>query len=185
MAATPSSMKQLGTPMPAFELPDTISGETVGEKSLSGHPSVVVFMCNHCPFVLHILDGLVEFGNSCVDRGIGFVAVSSNDVSTHPKDGPEAMAELGRSRGFGFPYLYDETQAAARAFGAACTPDVFIYDSEGKLAYRGQFDASRPGNGQPVTGRDARAAVDALLAGRQPDSQQTPSIGCNIKWKAA
>ena len=184
MAATPSSMQPLGTPMPDFSLSDTVSQQTVDRDSLAGRPSVVVFVCNHCPYVLHILDGLVEFGNACIEQGLGFVAISSNDISTHPQDGPEPMADLARRCGFQFPYLYDGSQAVARAFGAECTPDLFIYGADGKLAYRGQFDDSRPGNGRPVTGHDARAAIEALLSGRQPDAQQIPSIGCNIKWKS-
>jgi peroxiredoxin len=184
MAATPSTMKQLGSPLPTFSLPDTRTGETISDAYLRGRgPAVVAFICNHCPFVVHIRSGLVEFGKYCQDKGVRFVAISSNDVSTHPQDGPEHMAAEAKRHGFTFPYLYDESQSAARDFDAACTPDFFVYDGEGKLAYRGQFDSARPSNELPVTGADLRAAVDALLAGKTPSAEQKPSIGCNIKWK--
>lgn len=184
MAATPSTMRQLGAPLPSFQLPDTRSGEIVSDAGLRGQgPLVVAFICNHCPFVVHIRSGLVEFGRYCQQVGVRFVAISSNDVSGYPQDGPGPMAEEARRHGFTFPYLYDETQDVARAFDAACTPDFFVFDAEGKLAYRGQFDSARPSNAVPVTGSDLRAAVDALLAGRAPSPDQKPSIGCNIKWK--
>lgn len=190
MAATPSTMRSLGAPLPAFQLPDTrgwrggASADLVGDDFLrGGGPAVVAFICNHCPFVVHIRAGLVEFGKYCSDAGVRFVAISSNDASTYPQDGPEPMAAEARRHGYTFPYLYDESQQVARAFDAACTPDFFVFDGEGKLAYRGQFDASRPSNQVPVTGADLRAAVDALLAGKAPNADQTPSIGCNIKWK--
>lgn len=184
MAATPSTMKQLGSPLPSFSLTDTRTGENVTDAYLRGKgPAVVAFICNHCPFVVHIRSGLVEFGRYCREAGVPFVAISSNDVLTHPQDGPEAMAAEAKRHGFTFPYLYDETQSAARDFDAACTPDFFVYDGQGKLAYRGQFDAARPSNDQPVTGADLRAAVSALLEGKTPSAEQKPSIGCNIKWK--
>ncbi len=183
MARTPSSMIPLGTPMPAFVLPDTVSGEMVSSASLAGRPGVVVFICNHCPFVQHIRAGLADFGRWCRERGVPMVAISSNDVDSYPQDNPAAMASEARQLGYPFPYLYDESQAVARAYDARCTPDLFIFDAQGRLAYRGQFDASRPGNGIPVTGADARAAVQALLAGQRPASDQRASIGCNIKWK--
>jgi hypothetical protein len=141
-------------------------------------------MCNHCPFVKHIRQGLADFGAHCAEKGAALVAISSNDVANYPDDSPENMAKEAREAGYGFPYLYDESQAVARAFNAACTPDLYLFDRAGKLAYRGQFDDSRPGNGVPVTGRDLRAALDAVVLGRAPSSEQTPSIGCNIKWKA-
>ncbi|MFO7179336.1 MAG: thioredoxin family protein [Pseudomonadota bacterium] len=183
MARTPSTMVPLGTPMPEFSLPDVVSGRTVTSQELAGRPSVVIFICNHCPFVKHIRTELARFGEFCQDRGVGMVAISSNDVTTYPEDGPEQMAREAREAGYVFPYLFDESQAVARAFRAACTPDLYIFDSEGKLAYHGQFDDSRPGNDVPVTGQDARAAVAALLLGGRPSAEQKPSIGCNIKWK--
>lgn len=183
MAAT-STMKQLGSSLPSFQLPDTRTGEIISDAYLRGNgPAVVAFICNHCPFVVHIRAGLVDFGRYCRDAGVRFVAISSNDVSTHPQDGPEQMGAEAKRHGFTFPYLYDEAQTAARDFDAACTPDFFVYDSAGKLAYRGQFDASRPGNSIPVTGSDLRAAVASLLAGNAPSPDQKASIGCGIKWK--
>jgi peroxiredoxin len=183
MAATPSRMVSLGTEMPSFSLPDATTGKTVDSASLGGRPSVVIFICNHCPFVKHIRLGLADFGRFCRDRNVPMVGISANDVATYPEDGPQAMAVEAKAAGYGFPYLYDESQAVARAFQAACTPDLFIFDAEGRLAYRGQLDDARPGNGVKVTGRDGRAAVEALLAGQRPSSQQKASIGCSIKWK--
>jgi peroxiredoxin len=183
--AVPSNMRELGTPMPFFNLPDTISGTLVASASLAGKPSVVMFICNHCPYVKHIRVGLAAFGRYCQERGVGMVAISSNDAVAYPDDGPEAMASEAKQSGYVFPYLFDESQEVARAFDAACTPDLYIYDAQGKLAYRGQFDDSRPKNTLPVTGADARAAVDALLAGQAPTADQKPSIGCNIKWKSS
>jgi len=183
MARTPSRMLPLGTNIPEFSLPDTVSGTLVASASLFGKPAVVFFICNHCPFVKHIRTGLAEFGRYCRDRGVGMVAISSNDALAYPADAPPAMAAEAKDAGYVFPYLYDESQAVARAFDAACTPDLYIFDRHGKLAYRGQFDGARPGNELPVTGHDARAAVEALLAGGAPTHDQVPSIGCNIKWK--
>ena len=183
MANTPSRMVSLGTAMPAFSLPDTISGRTLPSSALAGKPSVVIFICNHCPFVKHIQAGLADFGRTCRSKGVPMVAISSNDVASYPDDAPDAMAREAANAGFIFPYLYDESQAVAKAFDARCTPDLFIFDRDGKLAYRGQFDDARPGNQLPVTGRDARSAIDALLAGQQPAAEQKASIGCNIKWK--
>ena len=177
-------MLALGTELPEFALPDAVSGHTVASSSLAGKPAVVFFLCNHCPFVKHIRAGIADFGRYCRDHGAGMVAISSNDVENYPADAPPLMAEEAKQAGYVFPYLYDESQAVARAFDAACTPDLYIFDAQGNLAYRGQFDGARPGNEVAVTGRDARAAVDALLAGRAPSSDQIPSIGCNIKWKA-
>lgn len=185
MARTPSTMRELGTPIPSFNLPDTVSGKLVSSDSLLGRPSVVIFICNHCPYVKHIRDGLAAFGRFCQERGAAMVAVSSNDAVAYPDDSPEAMAVEARQAGYVFPYLFDESQAVARAFDAACTPDLYIYDAQGKLAYRGQFDDSRPKTDTPVTGKDARAAIEALLAGAIPSPEQQPSIGCNIKWKAS
>jgi peroxiredoxin len=183
MAAT-SQMLELGTPLPAFTLSDTVNGRWVDSQTLVGAPAIVVaFICNHCPYVAHIREKLAEFGRWCETQGVKMVAVSSNDVVTYPEDGPEQMAREARSVGYSFPYLYDETQNVARAFRAACTPEFYLFDREGKLAYRGQFDDSRPGSGKPVTGRDLRLAVEALLAGGRPDSEQRPSVGCSLKWK--
>ena len=177
-------MLALGTELPAFSLPDARTGETVSSASLAGKPAVVFFICNHCPFVKHIRAGIADFGRYCRDHGVAMVAISSNDAVAYPADAPPAMAAEAKEAGYTFPYLYDESQAVARAFDAACTPDLYIFDARGKLAYRGQFDGARPGNEVPVTGQDARAAVDALCAGKAPSPDQIPSIGCNIKWKA-
>jgi len=176
-------MLALGTELPAFSLPDTVNGGVVSSASLAGRPTVVFFICNHCPFVKHIRAGIADFGRYCRDQGVGMVAISSNDADAYPADAPPAMSAEAREAGYVFPYLYDESQAVARAFDAACTPDLYIFDRFGKLAYRGQFDGARPGNDEPVTGRDARAAVAALLLGASPTSDQIPSIGCNIKWR--
>ncbi len=183
MAATPSRMIALGTPMPSFSLPDTITGKVVSSSSLAGKPSVVIFICNHCPYVKHIRKGLADFGRFCVERDVPMVAISANDVTTYPEDAHDAMAAEAAAAGYVFPYLYDESQAVARAFDARCTPDLFIFDRDGKLAYRGQFDDARPGSPGPGTGRDARAAVQALLSGQRPAANQKASIGCSIKWK--
>ena len=183
MARTPSAMLSLGTSLPRFALPEPLTGRVVSSSELEGRPAVVIFICNHCPFVKHIREELARFGVYCRDGGIGMVGISSNDAAAYPDDSPEAMAKEAREAGYVFPYLYDESQDVARAFSAACTPDLYIFDAAGKLSYRGQFDSSRPGNGLPVTARDARAAVDALLLGQQPSPHQIPSIGCNIKWK--
>ena len=177
-------MLALGTPIPQFSLPDTVSGQVVSSASLLGKPSVVFFICNHCPFVKHIRAGISDFGRYCAERGAVMVAVSSNDAIAYPADAPPAMTIEAKEAGYVFPYLFDDSQEVARSFDAACTPDLYIFDAHGKLAYRGQFDGARPGNDVPVTGRDARAAIDALLLGASPSSDQIPSIGCNIKWKA-
>jgi peroxiredoxin len=184
MAAASSTMLELSTPIPSFSLPNTLSKEHVASSQLVGAPALVVaFICNHCPYVKHILRELAEFGRECSSRGVQMVGISSNDETMYPDDAPAKMAELGRAIGFTFPYLYDGDQRVARAFRAVCTPEFYVFDDTGKLAYRGQFDDSRPGNGKPVTGRDVRAAVEALLAGRSPDERQVPSVGCSIKWK--
>src|SRR5688572_20400902 len=182
--AVASNMLPLGTPLPRFSLPDTVSGKTVASSELAGKVSVVAFICNHCPYVKHIRTGLADFGRYAAERGVTLVAVSSNDPVSHPDDGPEQMALEARPAGYDSPYLFDETQDAPRPFNAACTPEFYVFDSAGKLAYRGQFDAARPKNDVPVTASDVRAAVDALLAGKAPNPDQIPSIGCSIKWKA-
>lgn len=185
MAQTASTMLPLGTPAPAFDLPEPATGGTVSLGDFGNAPALlVIFMCNHCPFVKHIRQGLVRFARDYRDRGLAIVAISANDVANHPDDSPAKMVEEARAFGYPFPYLYDETQAVAKAYRAACTPDFFLFDAGRKLVYRGQFDGSRPGNNIPVTGSDLRAAVDAALSGGPVPSDQKPSIGCNIKWKA-
>lgn len=183
MAKTPSTMLALGTKAPDFRLPD-ISERQVSLADYRGKPLLVMFLCNHCPFVKHVRAKLAEIGRVYQERGIGVVAISSNDVSTHPEDSPEKMKVEAREAGYNFPYLYDESQAAAKAYQAACTPDFFLFDKEHRLVYRGQLDDSRPGNNVSVTGKDLIAAMDAVLAGRVAASEQRPSLGCNIKWKA-
>jgi peroxiredoxin len=177
-------MLALGTQLPDFSLPDTVSGKVFESKTLLGKPAVVFFICNHCPFVKHIRAGIADFGRFCEARGVAIVAVSSNDAVAYPADAPPAMIAEAKEAGYVFPYVYDESQSVARAFDAACTPDLYIFDANGKLAYRGQFDGARPSNDVPVTGLDARAAVEALLSGVAPSADQIPSIGCNIKWKS-
>ena len=185
MARQISRMLPLGTPAPAFALPDTVTGRTVAVGDLASSPLLLVaFICNHCPFVKHILDGFVTFARDFAPRGLAVVAISSNDIVSHPDDAPAQMARIAGSKGFTFPYLYDESQEVAKAYQAVCTPDFFLFDRDRRLVYRGQFDASRPGNGIPVTGADMRAACDALLAGRPLTREQTPAVGCSIKWQA-
>jgi peroxiredoxin len=184
MARTLSKSLPLGSDLPTATLPDVTRGASFALQSLLGRPAVVMFICNHCPFVKHLKAALSAFGREYQARGVGVVAISSNDVTSHPSDGPELMRQDAEEHAYTFPYLYDESQAVARAFDAACTPEFYVFDAAGKLAYHGQFDDSRPGNEVPVTGRDLRAAVDALLAGKLPSVQQKPSIGCNIKWRA-
>lgn len=184
MARTPSTMLPLGTPAPDFSLPN-IDGTDVSLEDFSEAPALlVVFMCNHCPFVIHLADALAEFGKEYTEKGLAMVGISSNDVSTHPDDAPDKMRYEAENRGYVFPYLYDQTQEVAKAYRAACTPDFFLFDKDRKLVYRGQFDSTRPESGQKPTGEDLRAAVDAVLAGRTPPEEQTPSLGCNIKWRA-
>ena len=182
MAQTPSTMTDLGSPAPHFNLPDAEGTTRSMADFADARALVVMFICNHCPFVKHIADGLASFGKDYADRGVAVVAINSNDVAKYPDDAPDKMAEESRARGYVFPYLFDETQDVAKAYKAACTPDFFVYDAERRLAYRGQFDGARPKNGEPVTGADLRAAVDAVLAGDAPSAEQAPSIGCNIKW---
>ncbi|MEO7924713.1 MAG: thioredoxin family protein [Chitinophagaceae bacterium] len=184
MARVISSMVALGTKAPDFTLPDTVSGKNKSLNDIKGEAgTVIMFICNHCPFLLHVNDELVKLANDYRDKGIGFIAISANDVVTHSGDGPEQMKETALRLHYPFPYCYDEKQEVARAYAAACTPDFFIYDKERRLAYRGQLDDSRPGNGIPVTGQNIRAALDCLGAGKRVPAEQRPSIGCNIKWK--
>ncbi|MFY0992871.1 thioredoxin family protein [Halomonas sp. C05BenzN] len=184
MSLTPSNMPDLGSPMPAFRLADP-AGKEVSSDDLRGRPILVAFLCNHCPFVKHVADAFADFAREYQARGLAVVAINSNDFHRHPADSPPRMIEESRSRGYDFPYLVDESQEVARAFDAACTPDFFLFDADHRLAYRGQFDDSRPSKDTPVTGADLRAAADAVLAGRAPDADQKPSMGCNIKWKPA
>jgi peroxiredoxin len=182
MAATPSTMLELGTRAPVFALPDT-DGTIVSRDDYAGGPLLVLFICNHCPFVKHVRHELARIGAQYGARGVGVVAIGSNDIERYPQDGPAAMKEEKARVGYVFPYLFDETQDVARAYRAACTPDIFLFDASHRLVYRGQLDDSRPSNMKPVTGRDLRAALDAVLAGRPVSAEQVPSIGCNIKWK--
>ena len=183
MVATPSTMKSLGTPVPEFSLPDPQGNVVRLDDFADAKALLVMFICNHCPFVKHIAGGLAALGRDYRKRGVAIVAISSNDTEKYPDDAPAAMAEEVVNRGYTFPYLFDESQEVAKAFGAACTPDFFLYDGDRKLVYRGQLDDSRPDSPVPVTGADLRAALDAVLAGRPVPEDQKPSIGCNIKWK--
>ena len=184
MAKTPSNMLELGTKCPDFSLPDTVSGQTVvlcDGNTYKG--TVVLFICNHCPFVIHIAKPLAELAKKYAALGVRFIAISANDVDNYPDDGPEKMKENAAQNDYTFPYLYDVTQAVAKAYDAACTPDIFAFDGALKCVYRGQFDASTPGNNLPATGDKLAGALDALLAGQPIDPDQHPSVGCNIKWK--
>ena len=186
MARTESAMLALGTPAPDFQLPDTVSGQTCRHEDIAGdRATLVMFICNHCPFVQHVIDQLAQLGHDYAGPNVGLVAISSNDTTTHPQDSPDKMRELAQDAGFTFPYLFDESQQVARDFGAVCTPDFFVFDGDRRLAYRGQLDDARPGNDTPVTGKDLRAALDALVAGQPVSTDQKPSVGCNIKWKPA
>ncbi len=184
MAATPSTMMPLGTTAPSFTLPDTVSGKMLSLSELKGaHATLVMFICNHCPYVLHVNEELVKIAKEYQPKGVSFIAISSNDVENYPQDSPELMKVQAEKVGYTFPYLYDETQDVARAYDAACTPDLYLFDQDLKCVYRGQLDDARPKNDIPVTGKDLRAALDAVLAGRPVSERQIPSIGCNIKWK--
>jgi peroxiredoxin len=186
MARTPSTMLPLGTPLPAFSLPDTVSGRRVSAADLRAAPALLVmFLCNHCPYVKHVRAELAALGREYGARGVAIVAISSNDVVAYPADAPELMTVEAREAGYTFPYLYDESQEVARAFAAACTPDFFLFGPARTLVYRGQLDGSRPNSGVPVTGADLRAALDEVLAGGVPSEAQVPSLGCNIKWRSA
>jgi hypothetical protein len=184
--ATPSSMLALGTALPAIRLTNAVDGSEidVGKLAAGARGVLVAFICNHCPYVVHLRKELVRVAQDAQTRGIAVVAINSNDADSYPQDGPGPMGRLARDEKWGFPFLFDATQDVARAFRAECTPDLYLFDAEGKLAYRGQFDDSRPSNGKPVTGSDLRAAIDAVLGGKKPSTLQKPSIGCNIKWRA-
>lgn len=184
MARTPSNMLPLGTQAPFFNLQDTVSDKLVSiDQIKGGKGTVVMFICNHCPFVIHVNEEIVKVANTYAEKGIGFVAISSNDVENYPQDSPEKMKVHAKENHYPFPYLYDETQEIAKAYDAACTPDFYVFDKDLKLVYRGQLDSSRPENGIPVTGEDLRHALDCLVEGRENTQLQKPSIGCNIKWK--
>ena len=182
MVLTPSAMVALGTPAPDFALPDT-DGRTVRRSDFAGKPLLVIFLCNHCPYVKHVANDLAQVARKYQDKGVAVVGINSNDVANYPDDSPENMKLEKRRRGYTFPYLFDESQAVARAYDAKCTPDFFLYDAAHRLRYRGQMDDSRPGNGKPITAADLTAAVDAVLSGRPAPATQKPSMGCNIKWK--
>jgi peroxiredoxin len=184
MALTPSTMLPLGTSAPGFNLPDT-NGKLVSLADFKNASALlVVFMCNHCPYVIHIRAGLAQLANDYAAKNVTIAGINSNDAKNYPDDSPAKMKDEVKSAGYIFPYLYDESQAVAKSYRAACTPDIFLFDRGRRLVYRGQFDASRPGNGIPVTGKDLRAALDAVLAGKTTSEFQAPSIGCNIKWKS-
>lgn len=184
MALTPSNMMPLGTRAPEFSLPDVVSGNTISLKDVeSGKATVIMFICNHCPFVKHVNTQLVELANDYMPKGISFIAISANDATNYPQDGPDEMKKTAHEQGYPFPYLYDETQEVAKSYEAACTPDFFVFDGDMKCVYRGQLDDSRPSNDIPVTGKDIRTVLDQLISGHQVSVEQKPSIGCNIKWK--
>lgn len=183
MVRTLSTMMPLGTAAPNFQLMN-VDGQEVSLSDFADTPLLVMFICNHCPYVKHLADHLAEFTHEFQSRGLGIVGISSNDVSAHPEDSPEQMVHEAESRGYVFPYLYDETQEVAQAYRAACTPDFFLFDKNHQLVYRGQYDSSRPKTDIPITGEDLRAACDAVLAEESIPEDQTPSMGCNIKWIA-
>jgi len=186
MVKTASTMLPLGTKAPDFSLTNAVNGKKVSLRDFEGKRALlVIFMCNHCPFVKHIAEGLAAFANEYQPKGLAIVGISSNDFQAFPDDAPEKMADEARARGYSFPYLVDATQEVAKLYRAACTPDFYLFDAQRKLIYRGQFDSSRPQSGIPVTGEDMRRAVDAVLAGQAIPIEQKPSIGCNIKWKAS
>lgn len=184
MALKESNMLPLGTKAPAFSLPDTVSGQTVlSHDEMNGRISVIMFLCNHCPYVIHVNPQITALAREYQTKGVAFLAISSNDVVNYPQDGPDLMKENARQEGYSFPYLYDESQDVARAYDAACTPDFYVFDADMSLVYRGRLDDSRPGNNTALSGKDLRQALDALLAGQPVSEAQYPSAGCNIKWK--
>jgi len=184
MALTESTMVTLGTTAPDFHLPDVVSGQTISLNTVAGKKALVVmFICRHCPYVQHVQEELARIGRDYAAKDMGIVAISANDAQGYPEDAPASLKAMADALAFTFPYCYDESQTIAKAYGAVCTPDFFVFDQARRLVYRGQLDDSRPGNGKPVTGRDLRAALDAVLDGRPVDATQRPSVGCNIKWK--
>jgi peroxiredoxin len=184
MAATPSTMLSLGTPLPDVTLTNVLDGQVVRSLDFAAgaRGTLVMFICNHCPYVIHVRKELIKLAHEAMDQGFKVLAINSNSSQTHPQDGPEHMATLAKGEGWKFPFLFDETQDVAKTFKAACTPDFYLFDGQGKLAYRGQFDNSRPGNGMPVSGSDLRGAIETVAAGSTPSDNQRASIGCNIKW---
>ena len=184
MVLTPSTMLDLGTTAPGFELPDVVSGESISLGSFDGTKALLVmFICKHCPYVIHVQDELARLGRDYGDRQVGIVAISANDADNYPDDAPDQLRSMAQDLGFSFPFCYDESQQTAKDYTAACTPDFFLFDAQQRLVYRGQLDDGRPGSDSPVDGRDLRGALDQVLAGDEPDPLQKPSIGCNIKWK--
>lgn len=184
MVLTPSTMLSLGSPAPDFKLPDVVSGDTVTLGDFANKQALMVmFICRHCPFVVHVQDELARLGSDYKTRNMGIVAISSNDADAYPDDSPANLKAMAEELGFDFPYCYDESQEVARAYQAACTPDFYLFGGQRELVYRGQLDGSRPGNNEPVTGKDLREALDAVLSGSAVSDVQMPSIGCNIKWK--
>lgn len=184
MAVTPSTMLSLGTLAPNFNLQDVTSGQNITLSHFADKKALLVmFICRHCPYVQHVKKEITKISNDYSQKGLGVVAVSSNDINIYPEDGPESLKEMAKEEGFNFPYLFDETQELAKAYTAACTPDIFLFNKERELVYRGQIDDSRPGNNILLTGRDLRSAIDAVLSNREVDQNQKPSTGCSIKWK--
>ncbi|HEY6331124.1 MAG TPA: thioredoxin family protein [Blastocatellia bacterium] len=184
MAETRSTMLELGTEAPDFDVPDVATGKAVSLATFNDNKALVVmFICRHCPYVIHVQDELARLGRDYKDKNVGIVAISSNDAGSYPDDAPSSLKQMANQVGFTFPFCYDETQETAKAYTAACTPDFFLFDGLRELVYRGQLDDSRPGNRKPVTGSDLRAAIDAVLGDRPVSEDQRPSIGCNIKWK--
>ncbi len=184
MALTPSTMLALGTPAPDFHLPDVVSGKTISLATFADKQALLVmFICRHCPYVVHVKEELARLGKAYASKPIGIVAISANDAAGYPDDAPDKLQAMAKELGFTFPFCYDEAQETAKAYTAACTPDFFLFDRNRTLVYRGQLDDSRPGNGKPLTGKDLRAAIDAVLSGRAPSADQRASVGCNIKWK--
>jgi peroxiredoxin len=185
MSMTPSNMLSLGTTAPNFNLLNTIDDNFVNLENIKGKiGTVIMFICNHCPFVIHVNKELISIANTYSKKGVSFIAISSNDANNYPQDGPENMKTHAKTEGYPFPYLYDETQEVAKAYDAACTPDIYVFDADLKLKYRGQLDDSRPGNGIPVNGADLRHALDCIIDKKENTKTQKPSIGCNIKWKS-
>jgi len=184
MSLTPSTMLALGTPAPNFKLPDVTSGNMVSLDDFKGKKALLVmFICRHCPYVQHVEEEIAKIGQDYQNKDIGIISISANDINLYPKDSPQSLREMAQELNFSFPYLYDKSQEIAKAYTAACTPDFFLFDSNKRLVYRGQLDDSRPGNNLPVTGRDLREAIDAVLENKPVDFNQKPSMGCNIKWK--
>ena len=185
MVRTPSTMVELGTEAPDFQLPDVVSGQTISLDNFASKKALLVmFISKHCPYVQHVKEELARIGNDYRERNVGIVAISSNDVTNYPDDAPDQLKAMAEELGLSYPVCYDESQEVAKAYNAACTPDFFLFDANRRLVYRGQLDDSRPGNGKPITGQDLRAALDAVLGDQTVNQDQKPSLGCNIKWKA-